>query len=263
MDNEFLDEQRRRIQQSLIKAKKEELNEKYGMSLGFSESKLPPEEEIEWLDHVREFERQFENAAQITVRERLGNPEIKPLADIPLHALPEAVEQLLERLYEHNIVVDFLGEFDDITTYRVLTEELMDEEMDDITIKDMYVHFPFSTDEYDVQMWVEDFLMTLYMGSEEDLEYVIRLDELYDAAGNSVTLAQWHDFYRAFWAKMPQRKGIQITPIFISIEDDYASVTAKIPWLNDENKEATFRLKQSPYEGWDVIQASFFGEIGE
>ena len=263
MDNEFLDEQRRRIQQSLIKAKKEELNEKYGMNLEFSESKLPPEEEIEWLDHVREFERQFESAKQITVRERLGNPDIKPLTEMPLHALRDAVEQLLELLYEHNIVVDFLGEFDDIAAYRVLTEELMDEEMDDITIKDMFVHFPYSTDEYDVQMWVEDFLITLYAGSEETIEYIIRPDEQYDAAGHPVTPAQWLDFHRAFWAMMPQMRGIQITPIVITIEGNYASVTAKIPWPNDENKEATFRLKRSPYEGWDVIQASFFGEIRE
>lgn len=38
-------------------------------------------------------------------------------------------------LFDQNIVVDFMGEWDVPAAYRYITEELMDEEMDDIRIE--------------------------------------------------------------------------------------------------------------------------------
>lgn len=130
-----------RIQRILNEKKKDELRDKYGMQLEGHSENLSPEAEGEWLDYITEFERQFENAAQISVRERIGNPAVRPLADISLTEIEIELENLLELLHQNNIVVDFLRDIDDREAYRFITEELLDATMDDIRIPDMYTHF--------------------------------------------------------------------------------------------------------------------------
>ena len=74
MDDDFQD----RIQRILNDKKKEDLRKQYGMSFEDHNEEMPPQAESEWLDNLAEFERQFENAKTITVRERIGNPQVKP-----------------------------------------------------------------------------------------------------------------------------------------------------------------------------------------
>jgi hypothetical protein len=81
---------------------------------------LPPEAENEWFDYILEFERQFENAQTITVREFIGNPAIQSVEEIPVDGIEEALESLLELLYEHNIVIDFSGDWDNWDAYATL-----------------------------------------------------------------------------------------------------------------------------------------------
>ena len=94
-DSSFEDENEQdRIQRILNEKKKRELEEQYGMIFSDEEMELPPEVEGEWLDYVAEFERQFEDAEQITIREFIGNPVIKPLADIAEDDLEAELEQI-------------------------------------------------------------------------------------------------------------------------------------------------------------------------
>jgi hypothetical protein len=160
--NEWLDEIRRRIQEALSQAKKDKLRTEYGMEFEYTDPRLSPDVENEWLDQVLEFERQFEQAKPITVRERIGDPPLQPLSDLPLDTVGEAVTALLDLLAAHGIAVDFLGDVEELEAYRYLTEELLDEEMDDIRIEGMMTHFTYSTPEYDVQMWVENFVLDLF-----------------------------------------------------------------------------------------------------
>ncbi|MBK9051477.1 MAG: hypothetical protein IPL78_11335 [Chloroflexi bacterium] len=79
------------MQESLIQAKREQLCEQYGMQVDQMDSRLSPEGQNEWLDYILEFERQFEVAQTITVRERIGNPPVQSVEEIPLYALEEVV----------------------------------------------------------------------------------------------------------------------------------------------------------------------------
>jgi hypothetical protein len=63
--------------------------------------------------------------------------------------------------------VDSLGEWDDLSAYRCLTEGLLDSEIDDVQFKDMFTCFHPSTPEYDVEMWVENFVSDLFRQERE------------------------------------------------------------------------------------------------
>ena len=264
--NEWLDEIRRRIQESLSQAKKEKLRDQYGMEFEYTDSRLSPEAENEWLDHVLEFERQFEQAKTTTVRERIGNPPIQPLSELPLYAVDEAVTALLELLAAHGIAVDFLGEVDALESYRFLTEELLDEEMDDIHVEGMVMHFTYSTLEYDVQMWVESFVLDLFTHEKEYFLPGLANQPHFNAQGEPITAAQIQQKIEAVWDRLPPTNKIEINPIVTQAEEDEAKVWAVVAW-NDEAQqikgqvESYFRLQPNPYTGWDVVQTSLMDDL--
>ena len=264
LDNHSLDEIRRQFQESLAQAKREKLREEFGMLQDYTDPRLSPETQNEWLDYILEIERQFENAQRITVRERIGNPPIQPAEDIPLVALEDTVETLLELLIDHGIVVDFMGEWDDLEAYRFITEELLDEETDDIRIEGMISHFPATTPEYDVQMWVEDFVRDVFWQERDYFLPGLEKQQLFDVAGRPVTFAEFSKKLEAVWMRLPVTNQIAIRPIATQVAEEEGSVTAVITWKNGGDQkevESFFRLQSSPYYGWDVVQTSLLDDL--
>ena len=264
MNQQDSDEMRRRIQESLIEAKREQLQEQYGMHCDHMDSQLTPEAKNEWLDYILEFERQFENAPRTTVRERIGNPPIQPVETIPVYALEEAVNHLLDLLAEHNIVVDFMGEWDDLAAYRFITEDLLDEEMDDIRIEGMNTHFDASTPEYDVEMWVEHFVWDVFSQEREYFLPGLEKQPLFDETGEPMTTAVFTQKLESVWAHWPATNQIDVTPIVTQVAGDEGTVTAVITWLYDNEQkqvESYFRLQPSPYTDWDVVYTSVLDDL--
>jgi hypothetical protein len=265
-NNEWLDEIRRRIQKAISQTKRDKLRDEYGMKFEYTDSRLLPDEENEWLDHVLEFERQFEQAKSITVRERIGNPPIRPLSDLPLYAVGEATTALLELLAVHGIVVDFLGEVDELEAYRYLTEELLDEEMDDIRIEGMMTHFTYSTNEYDVEMWVESFVLDLFTHEKEYFLPGLAKQSLFNTQGEPITAAQFQQAIEAVWDRLPPTNKVETKPIVTQVEGDEGKVWAIVSWNDEVQKlkgqvESYFRLQPSPYTGWDVVQTSLLDDL--
>lgn len=263
-DNDSLDEMRRRIQESLIQAKREQLRDEFEMQFDHMDGCLLPEAQNEWLDYILNFERQFENAPRITVRERIGNPTIQPVAEIPLYALEEAVNNLLDLLAEHGVAVDFMGEWDDLAAYRFITEELLDEEMDDIRIEGMFSHFEATTPEYDVQMWVEIFVTNVFWQEREHFLAGLEKQPLFNSQGDPISLAEFARKLEMVWARLPAEVRTFVEPITTQVADDEGVVTAVVTWqLNNEQKkvESFFRLQPSPYFGWDVVQTSLLEDL--
>jgi hypothetical protein len=264
-DKQELDEMRQQIQDSLSKSKRDELRDKFGMQAEYTNPNLPPEAEISFLDDVLEFERQFENVKTITVRERIGNPELKSLDEMPLYALEQAVADLLDLLAENGVGVDFLGDFDDIAAYRYLTEELLDEEIDDLRGGWMSVFTP-STPEYDVQMWVEDFVLDLFTQEREYFPSSFDKQPLFDMMGEPITAVHFRNQIEAVWKYLPATNKFLVEPIAVQFEEVKGSVTAVITWRNDKNEtngqiESYFRLQISPYTGWDIVQTSLLDDL--
>lgn len=263
-DNDSLDEMRKRIQESLIQTKREQLRDEFGMQFDHMDERLPPEVQNEWLDYLLDFERQFENAPRITVRERIGNPAIQPVAEIPLYALEEAVNDLLDLLAEHGIAVDFMGEWDDLAAYRFITEELLDEEMDDIRIEGMFSVFEATTPEYDVEMWVNLFVTDLFWQDRKDFLAGLEKQPLYNNQGDPIALAKFAQKLEMVWARLPAETRAFVEPMTTQVAEDKGIVTAVVTWqLDNEQKKVNsfFRLQPSPYYGWDVVQTSLLDDL--
>ncbi len=268
MDDDFQD----RIQRILNEKKKEELRKRYGMQLEGHTEDLSPQDESEWLDYITEFERQFENAAEISVRERIGNPAIRPLRDISDAELETELDRLLELLYENNIVVDFINEVDDREVYRFISEELLDELMDDIRIPEMYSHFTYEdfhpNDEADVKQWAEEFLHAFFEYDDEMLTLALGKEGLKDLQGRAISLEEFKATVNEFQTKYIAIMAFSVQAEGAKVDGDYAQVNLTTAWQGLKNDGKTIvrktgsskiYLQRSPYSGWDVIQAEIPG----
>jgi hypothetical protein len=140
--DESHDEAQDEIQRLLNEAKRTQLQEQYGMVFSHAgKSSLPPEVEGDWLDHIAEFERQLEGAAQISLREFVGFPEVRAVKDVPDSEIESELAHILDHLAGHEVFIDFPDHIGDAAAYRFVVERLLDEEIMDIRMPGTRLHF--------------------------------------------------------------------------------------------------------------------------
>lgn len=272
VDDDFQD----RIQRILNEKKKDDLREQYGMSFEYHQEGMPPQAEGEWLDYVTEFERQFENARQISVRERIGNPEVRPLAQIPDSELEVELDRLFDLLGQHNIAIDFLHEQSDREIYRFISEELLDEVTDDMHIPGMVSHFIYEqfhpNDEDDITQSIDEFLYGLFkaeLKAHDSMFYTwISKENLHGSQGEPLPFEEFKIAVSAFYEAYPVITKHSIEVGEIMIDGDAATAAVSIEWHGMPKDETAivryhgisrFKLTRSVYGGWDIIQAQIPG----
>ena len=232
----------------------------------------PPEPYNSWEEYFEDLDRQLEDAPQITVRQRIGNPKIRLFDDIPRSEVEEELDTLLELLYTNNIVIDFLHDISDREAYMFITEELLDETMDDIRVPGMYSHFIYEefhpNDEDDIEQWTGEFLDTFFKGGTQGVYIPIGDSELYDAKGSLISQEQFKQQIDGFHTLYPVITEYEYEIIGLNIDGDYANVEVNTVWAGLNSQEqaivrhhgtSRLRLKRSLDIGWDVIQAVIAG----
>lgn len=262
-DNQWIDDLRQRIQVALNESKRDVLRGRYGMIDEHHSPNIPPEVESEWLDYILEFERQFENAPRITVRARIGDPTLPPVDALNEDELVEAVDALIELLGAHYIAIDFLGDVDYETVYHYLTEELLDEEIDDIRIPEMWLNFTYATDAYNATTWVEQFVSAIF---RHDLEYVLLcIDDGRLWTNSSDQPATVADL-EALWARIPVVKRVSFEVLETQIAGDEGQLLGRVAWAAEgetHSIEVSFQVYRSRYldEAWSIGQTTLIDEL--
>ena len=232
----------------------------------------PPEPYSTWDEYFEDFDRQLEEASSTTVRTRIGNPKLCMANDIPDSEIEAELDKLLELLYANNVIVEFIHDVEARQAYIFITEELLDETMDDIRIPDMYSHFIYEefhpNDEDDVELWTGEFLDTFFREGTDGSFIPIGDKELYDANGNITSQEDFKRQIDEFHALYPVITEYNYDIMSLSIEGDYAVVEVDISWagLNKQQQAlmrhhgtSRLRLKRSVDIGWEVIQATVVG----
>jgi hypothetical protein len=132
-----------RIQRALNMHKRQFLADKYSARFPPQSMTVPPGVEGRLLDAVAEIEASCAIAGETTVRDYLHCPIARPLEEIPLEELRSELEKLTEFLFEHHIVVLFLGEVVDAAAYQFLSVELMDLMIENVRFPVWYTVFMY------------------------------------------------------------------------------------------------------------------------
>lgn len=263
-DGQWIDDIRQRIQKALNESKRDVLRDRYGMVAEYRSPDMPPELESDWLDYITEFERQFENAELILVRDRIGNPPIPSIDDLNESEIVTVVDALMELLEAHFIRVEVLGDATYESVYRYLVEEVLEEEIEDIRIPEMWLNFTYTTEEYDAGFWIEEFVGSV---CRQNLEYVMYCLEdnclPSNMAGTPVTLGD----LESLWARMPLVQFPKVEVLAAQIEGDDGRLTAQVTLPTNagtQSVEVEFVVHRSSYvdEAWDIRQTSLLDELG-
>jgi len=272
LDDDF----QNRIQRILNEKKKEDLREQYGMLFEGHREEMPPQAEGEWLDYIAEFERQFEGARQVSIRERIGNPEVRQLTQIPESELAAELDRIFELLDRNNIAIDFLHEQDIREMYRFVTEELLDEMTDDIHVPGMISHFIYEefhpNDEDDITQAIDEFLYALFKEGLKDHKsmwyYTLSREDMHDANDTPLSMEEFKMLVNRFYEAYPVITDHSVEINTIMKKGDHAMAQVHIKWYGVAKDETAivknegpseFRLTRSMYGGWDIVQVNIPG----
>jgi hypothetical protein len=248
--------------------KKLDLEKQFGAHFSEGDSVVPPDIEAQWLEQIEEFERQYQNAGRTTVRAFIGNPQWEPLTAISPEKLKEAIDAVEACFAANNIVVDFLCDVPDKEIYRFLTEELPEEEMDDMHIPGMTQHYIYEefhpNDEYDLKHSAEHFLSGLFYLDMDLVSHLFAKKGLRDAENQPITNKRmkqaFFDFRNSFISfQRPKLKVLSCT-----IDGDRASVSIRTKWVGVMDNSSppikrsgisTLQFIRNEFEDWDIVQA--------
>lgn len=145
-----------KFENELLKVK---LKTEFGMSDHVSSLDLQAENE--WLKYIYEFEKLHMEGKRIKIYDLIGKPDYKKASDLNKEEVSAELEKLFRILIENDICLDMLCEYEDEVIYKFITEELFEEETDDIKIeglKHCFIYEEFHPNhEYDLRKETEIF----------------------------------------------------------------------------------------------------------
>lgn len=197
---------------------KKKMEEEFGAASQWSSPDLSPEMENDFLKHIMEFENAWKNTKKTTVYEFLGKPVFRRVENLQ----PEEISAELERMYtlmeKNQISLDTICEVPDDELYRFITEELFNEEIDDVRIEGMmscYTYEEFHPNhEYDLNRYANDFIQSYLDKTSYDYLHEISSD---------ASKSDWHKHFRDAFSRFDVQK-FEIESLNYNLETAKAEV---------------------------------------
>src|SRR6187399_378146 len=183
-DNDFPElspEEKIKAENELLKMK---LTAEFGMQSG--DSSLDDETENEWLNYLYQFEKSYSEAKRIKVYDFIGRPAFKEISCLNKDEIENELNRLLDVMHQNNISLDCLTDYDDEIIYKFITEELFEEETDDMRINGMmhcFIYEEFHPNhEYDLRCLGKEFYENFFADDWNEIiaEHQFNEDMIYN-----------------------------------------------------------------------------------
>ena len=116
------------------------------------------EDDSEFLNEMKEFEKQHEGSKIVNVYKLIGKPSFKKFTELDKDTLKTEYQKFLTLLDTRNIIVHFKNDYPIKEKYRFVTEEIFSQDAEDVKGTNLHVNFIY-----------EDFHPD--MDEDEDEEY--------------------------------------------------------------------------------------------
>jgi hypothetical protein len=203
---------------------------------------LDPYIENQWLNNIREFEKLFPNAKQTTVYEFIGKPDFKPASQLKEKQMEKELARLLELMSNRGVNISFLCEYDLYTKYAFITEELFQQEIDDVRIDGMMNNFIYEefhpNHEDDLERFVMEFLESLFDREWDQYDGHQLSKEMMSCSGRTISCKEVIERIKLFqetWKKFRIMKQ-EIVSISFDLEAEKASVILFLEYHAGEKK---------------------------
>ncbi len=207
--------------------KKRKLEEEFGAAhWGNPENnEILPEIEGQFLDHIMAFEQAWKDAKQITLYEFMGSPYFRKPKELSESEISDELNRLYKLMEQNQVGLDTICEVPDAELYRFITEELFQQEIDDMHIPDMMTNFIYEefhpNHEYDIRQHSTEFMQT-YLDKENDY-YTTFLS-------GDTTKKEWYKHYREAFRSFDLRQ-FEITGLKYDLEANLGAVEFKCDFV--------------------------------
>jgi hypothetical protein len=173
--------------------KKKQLIEEFGAVYGgvFEDCELSPESESKLLDYIRNLENAMQSAKRIKIFDLLEQPAFQKAETLSDAQLYRELDRLIMLMGRKRMRVDTISEVDDRELYRFITEELFQEETDDINVPGMMNSFIYEefhpNHKHEIECHSTDFFYS-YLNFKNDFYKSFLSKEAEDA--------DWHFHFR-------------------------------------------------------------------
>ncbi len=217
----------------------------------FEQEKISPDLEKEFLDYIEYFNRQAHERELISVHDFIGKPEIRK--DLKEDEIKDALDHLLDYMYEKNISLTTLTEVSDKELYRFITEELFQYEIDNIRMTGMKHCFTYEdfhpNDVYDITHNTEEFINHIFKGNPEYTHFY-HSPSFTELSGKKVTEQQLKYIIESFQTYYSDRIILSLQLQEPGIDNDYsASIEVIIEWKGKPLSSESFER----YSGKGII----------
>lgn len=267
------EEQQNHDEQEALRMENEFLRMKLQAEHGaqsFSSGDLPPEVEHDFLKNIMDFEANWAGNKRVKVAELLGNPHFEKAGALNDEKLTLELEKLLALLAEHNMALDFLGEYPDRIKYAFIVEELFEHEGNSMQMPGMVTHFTYEefhpNHELDINNRVEEFLEGWF---QRNLDGAWGLSNEFVVSGNKVLNKQQlaerfksiFDSYEAFTNPEYTIGDIKFefkTETGMGHAEGFVKYTAVLEGGEEVIKKGPFKIYLSCEYGWWTIFSIIF-----
>ena len=269
-----MDSKEDHVQRLLNDQKRRLLEDLHGIHISQGEARLPPEAEQDWLEYVSELDRQYSAHRETTVRAFAGYPAVKPLASISPSELEIELDTLLEHLLANNIVVHFGRPVSDAEAYRFITEELLEEQMDDIRIAGMLHTFLYDEAhpdaESEVRSALDDFFMAFFVRDYAMLWRMCSHGALTSPRKGCMTPERLMLTFQLVYDRVMMFTGHCLGVASCEIDRDRAEARCVLSWTGIQREtrrvcggsgEAVVGFQKNRYNAWDVVRVALPGLI--
>lgn len=184
-------------------ALKKQLTEEHGANFANTSntSHLPPDIENQFLSNIMAFEKAMKSASEIKLYDFLGQPKFVHPDDLTDAELSNELKRVTQLMASKQVVLDTICKVDDRELYRFITQELFQNEINEIQIPGMttnYIYEEFHPNHpYDIQNHSRDFFTT-YLDKESDFYTTFLSGE--------APKADWHIHFREAFSQFEINK---------------------------------------------------------
>ena len=163
-------EEKLQKENELLKLK---LQSEFGMEK--MDSSLDKETENKWLNDVYNFEKQFAENKQCKVYDFINRPKFRRVDELTKEEISKELEKLTEIMRTNGIELSTICDYEDEIIYRFITEELFNQETDDVHVHGMmncFIYEEFHPNhDYDIREHCNEFVECLISKKWDEFSY--------------------------------------------------------------------------------------------
>ncbi len=164
--------------------------------------------EAQWRNHIEGLDRQSQVARRVKLYDLIGRPVYRKPEELTAAELSQELSRFKDLLISKGVILDFGSDYEESVIYRFVTEELFDQEIDDVPDRPATTHFIYEefhpNHDRDLRQYANELIDIIFrkkwdrFDSHCFAEKILFKDTEYDNEGIAEVIQEFQSGYDSF-----------------------------------------------------------------